>query len=194
MQPCRTYVLRQPTPLHDHACIGPPRRSRRGCPVILLNRQPATVDAHAAVESHSALLDPGLSRATHRATHRACLRRLFGHCAPPKGWVPRSQAWHRAGPACGDRHKTRQLVQDLVALGVTTEELAQTPLRCGLPDLHTTAGRFGCLSAIEGGTLGGQVVTRHLQPAWRSCPSPTAGSSAAARTPRGRPSRPSACT
>jgi len=32
-----------------------------------------------------------------------------------------------------------------------------------LPDLRTPARLFGCLYLIDGATLGGQVVTRHLQ-------------------------------
>jgi heme oxygenase len=119
----------------------------------------ANADAHPAIETHSVLLDPGLSR----ATYRTCLRRFFGYYAPLEARMLRSQAWRGAGLSYGDRHKTPQLSQDLAALGVTPEELAQTPWCHGLPDLRSTARLFGCLYVIEGATLGGQIVTRHLQ-------------------------------
>jgi heme oxygenase (biliverdin-IX-beta and delta-forming) len=127
--------------------------------VILPRLKQATAARHAAIESRSVLLDPQLSR----ATYRACLRRFFGYYAPLELRLLRSQAWHAVGLAYGDRRKTPQLSQDLAALGVTPEELEQTPLCHALPDLRSTARLFGCLYVIEGATLGGQIVTRHLQ-------------------------------
>jgi heme oxygenase len=127
--------------------------------VILPRLKQATAARHAAVESRSVLLDRQLSR----ATYRECLRRFFGYYAPLELRLLRSQAWHGAGLAYGDRQKTPRLSQDLAALGVTPEELAQTPLCHALPDLRSTARLFGCLYVIEGATLGGQIVTRHLQ-------------------------------
>jgi len=127
--------------------------------MILPRLKQATAARHAAIESRSVLLDPRLSR----ATYRACLRRFFGYYAPLELRLLSSRAWHGAGLAYRDRHKTPRLSQDLAALGVTPEELEQTPLCHALPDLHTTARLFGCLYVIEGATLGGQIVTRHLQ-------------------------------
>lgn len=126
--------------------------------MILPRLKQATAARHAAIESRSELLDPRLSR----AGYRACLRRFFGYYAPLELSLLRSRAWHGAGLTYGDRHKTQRLSQDLLALGVTPEELEQTPLCRGLPDLSTTARLFGCLYVIEGATLGGQIVTRHL--------------------------------
>lgn len=134
-------------------------RVRGACPVILPRLKQATATRHAAIESRSVLLDPELSR----AAYRACLRRFFGYYGPLERRMLRSQAWCGAGLAYGDRYKTPQLAQDLAALGVTADELEQTPLCHALPDLRTTARLFGCLYVIEGATLGGQIVTRHLQ-------------------------------
>lgn len=127
--------------------------------MILPRLKQATAARHAAIESRSVLLDPGLSR----ATYRACLCRFFGYYAPLELRLLRSQAWQGAELAYGDRRKTPHLSQDLAALGVTPEELDQTPLCQALPDLRTTARLFGCLYVIEGATLGGQIITRHLQ-------------------------------
>jgi heme oxygenase len=127
--------------------------------VILPRLKQATVERHAAIESRSVLLDPGLSR----ATYRACLQRFFGYYAPLERRLLLSGAWLGIGLVYDDRHKTPQLSQDLAALGVTPDELQQTPMCDALPDLHTPARLYGCLYVIEGATLGGQIVTRHLQ-------------------------------
>lgn len=105
------------------------------------------------------LLDPGLSR----ATYRTCLGRFFGYYAPLEQRLVRSGAWNGTGLDYGNLRKTPHLSQDLTALGVTPVEMEQTPLCCALPDVRTTARLFGCLYVIEGATLGGQIVTRHLQ-------------------------------
>jgi heme oxygenase len=152
-------ALTHSTQLPDDANVGARPRSNIGRTVILLRLKQATAARHAAIEARSVLLDPGLSR----ATYCACLRRLFGYYAPLELRLLRSHAWPGVGLAYGDRHKTPQLSQDLAALGVTPEELEQTPMCHGLPDLRTPARLFGCLYVIEGATLGGQIVTRHLQ-------------------------------
>ena len=94
---------------------------------------------------------------------RTCRTQALRHPAPL-----REHACH------GGRHKTPQRSQDLAALGVTPEALAQTPLCHGLPDLRSTTRLFGCLDVIEGATLGGQVVTRHLRASLALTPSPAA--------------------
>jgi heme oxygenase len=40
--------------------------------------------------------------------------------------------------------------------------LAELPQAKALPDLGTAAKLFGCLYVLEGATLGGQIITRHL--------------------------------
>ena len=128
-------------------------------PAILPRLKQATAERHAALESRSVLLAPGLSR----ADYCGCLRRFFGYYAPLEARLLRSQGWPGVGLAYAEREKTPQLSRDLAALGITAQGLAQTPLCHALPDLRTTARLFGCLYVIEGATLGGQTVTRHLQ-------------------------------
>lgn len=113
---------------------------------------------HAALESRSTLLDPGLSR----DTYRECLRRFFGYYLPLESRLLGSQKWHETGQVYDGRHKWPRLAQDLVALGLSSDELALAPQCSALPDLATAARLFGCLYVIEGATLGGQIVSRHL--------------------------------
>jgi heme oxygenase (biliverdin-IX-beta and delta-forming) len=51
----------------------------------------------------------------------------------------------------------------MAALGVGAEEIARIPQCAELPELVTIPQVLGCLYVIEGATLGGQIITRHLQ-------------------------------
>jgi heme oxygenase len=53
-----------------------------------------------------------------------------------------------------------RLEADLLALG--DRDLARIPRCEQLPDLDTVPQVLGCLYVIEGATLGGQIITRHL--------------------------------
>jgi heme oxygenase len=126
---------------------------------ILLRLKQATAERHVGIESRSVLLDPALSR----AGYRACLQRFWGYYEPLERQVLRSKGLQEAGFCYAERHKAPQLAQDLAALGVTPAELAKAPLCQALPSLRSTARILGCLYVIEGATLGGQIVSRHLQ-------------------------------
>ena len=56
--------------------------------------------------------------------------------------------------------KTAHLQRDLHYLGVETADLL---LCSNLPPLETEAQVLGCLYVIEGATLGGQMITRHVR-------------------------------
>ena len=58
-----------------------------------------------------------------------------------------------------DRRKSAGLAADLRALGVAPEALP----RCSdLPDLPGPAAVLGCAYVLEGATLGGQILSRHV--------------------------------
>ena len=59
------------------------------------------------------------------------------------------------------RRKIPLLEKDLKALGIFEE--AQSSLWNDLPALDTLAAAFGSLYVMEGATLGGQVIMRHLK-------------------------------
>lgn len=61
------------------------------------------------------------------------------------------------------RRKTPLLEKDLHALGVLSDVKEKTRLWENLPSLDTQAKAFGSLYVMEGATLGGQVITRHLK-------------------------------
>ena len=57
-------------------------------------------------------------------------------------------------------HKSGLLRQDLQHLGVRIAGLAQCR---ALPPIQTTAEVLGCLYVLEGATLGGRMITQHVQ-------------------------------
>jgi heme oxygenase len=61
------------------------------------------------------------------------------------------------------RRKTPMLEKDLEALGILEKVKAETPLWDGLPDVSSLPRAFGSIYVMEGATLGGQVITRHLK-------------------------------
>jgi len=126
--------------------------------VILSRLKQATQTRHAALESRSILLDPLLSR----TAYRNCLRRFFGYYAPLELSLLGASIWSDAGIAHPEWQKAPLLAQDLLNLGDTPDQLSHAPQCQSLPDLSTAARIFGCLYVIEGATLGGQIVTKHL--------------------------------
>lgn len=61
------------------------------------------------------------------------------------------------------RRKTPLLEKDLEALGILDRVKGHVPLWDGLPDVSTLPKAFGSIYVMEGATLGGQVITRHLK-------------------------------
>ncbi|WP_147321215.1 biliverdin-producing heme oxygenase [Rhodoferax lacus] len=114
---------------------------------------------HGALESRSVLLDPALSR----ERYLDCLCRFYGYYAPLELRLRGSPGWAEAGFAYAARYKSALLAQDLLALGLLPARLHGLPSCSALPTVETTAQLFGCLYVLEGATLGGQIITRHLQ-------------------------------
>jgi heme oxygenase len=61
------------------------------------------------------------------------------------------------------RLKLPLLIGDLAALAVNSDELARLPFCESLPRLATISEALGCLYVLEGSTLGGKIITRHLK-------------------------------
>lgn len=60
------------------------------------------------------------------------------------------------------REKLHLLTRDLLQLGFTQKELDALPDSHELPELKTLSQAVGTLYVLEGSTLGGQVIARHL--------------------------------
>ena len=77
--------------------------------------------------------------------------------APWKSFV-----WSESESASAGREKTPLLMRDLCALSAG-DALEAIPLCPETPRLETLAQALGCLYVLEGATLGGQIIGRHLQ-------------------------------
>jgi heme oxygenase len=62
-----------------------------------------------------------------------------------------------------ERLNTPKLEKDLRELGMSDEEIAAIETTDDLPRLDSSERVFGSLYVIEGSTLGGQVISRHLK-------------------------------
>jgi heme oxygenase len=125
---------------------------------ILERLKSSTRVRHAALESRTVLLNKDLSQ----ANYSQCLQRFFGYYAPLEKCLLEFPAWQEAGFVYDNRYKTQQIEHDLTALGLMQNVLKFIPQCKTLPELKTIAQLFGCLYVIEGATLGGQIISKHL--------------------------------
>jgi heme oxygenase (biliverdin-IX-beta and delta-forming) len=138
-------------------------------PSILSRLRSETRAEHEAVERVLDLMDAALTCESYRAR----LQQFYGFYAPLEAALQARGQWRasdEAGPsmlAPGTRaalvsrlNKTAHLRQDLHALGVMADDL---PLCSDLPALETQAEVLGCLYVLEGATLGGRMITGHIQ-------------------------------
>jgi heme oxygenase (biliverdin-IX-beta and delta-forming) len=132
---------------------------------ILKRLRLETQDEHHAVERVLGVMDATFTREAYRLR----LEQFYGFYSPLEAAL---QTRCNLPHACGEGanlhlamllprlNKTSLLRQDLSKLGVTTEDL---PHCTEFPPIRTHAEVLGCLYVLEGATLGGQMITRHIQ-------------------------------
>jgi heme oxygenase len=124
--------------------------------MILKKLKESTKIQHEQLEKLVNLVDDGLSREEYIATLVAFYR--FYQSLEPK--LERFD-FSPFGYDFFKRRRLPLLENDLQALGFS--ELRDIPIWSGLPNLETIAEGFGCLYVVEGSSLGGQVILRHLR-------------------------------
>jgi heme oxygenase (biliverdin-IX-beta and delta-forming) len=125
--------------------------------VSLLRSQ--TQGAHSALEAQLSLLEQQAST----EYYAGLLSRFLGfHLV----WEEYLKAFPAVARELEMRSRLRHLQHDLRTLGVTDAEISSVPL-CG--DAHSLtaneARALGSFYVLEGSTLGGQLITRHLSSA-----------------------------
>lgn len=113
---------------------------------------------HDRLESRLPLLNPYLTV----EAYCTLLKQFYGFYRPLEAVFARAATGLLQGEV-DRRRKVQWLVQDLMALGETTESIAGLPLCTTLPRVTTQARLMGSLYVVEGATLGGQMVRRFLQ-------------------------------
>lgn len=125
---------------------------------ILVRLKQATQPLHDRIESAMPLMRPGFTRYDY-----ICHLKLFyGFFAP---WEIAVETrldqyeidFYRA------RRKRHLLEQDLLNLGVLPQRIAAIPRCLWTPPLTSVPKALGSLYVLEGSTLGGQVIRKHLQ-------------------------------
>lgn len=126
-------------------------------PAAILSRLRAeTRDQHDSIERTVLLMNDDLSSDDYRhrleqfyGYYKPLEDRLFGADSPLTEWL-----------FLEARKKVPLLEADLNALGCP--DLAQLPLCRSLPALESRADYWGCMYVLEGATLGGVLISRHI--------------------------------
>jgi len=117
----------------------------------------ATQHEHDALDAALDLLHPELGDAAYRRH----LEAFFGLYAPLETALSAVGSWSEHGIDFPERSKTELLRADLVSLGVDDPDAL--PICQTLPSLPTIAAAFGSLYVLEGASLGGQIISRHVE-------------------------------
>ena len=112
---------------------------------------------HARAEASLPLMDEGLTV----DRYRQMLARLLGFYAPLERRLAGAD-WSRIGLDPARRRKSPLLVADLRALALTDAQITALPRCEELPEARSLSDALGCLYVLEGATLGGQLVRRHV--------------------------------
>lgn len=125
--------------------------------MILKKLKEATKVQHERLESIVNLVDENLSMENYKQTLLRFYR--FYDAIEPK--LAKFEL-ENFGYHLSKRRRLPLLKTDLQKLGAT-RELEDIPKWQGLPSLDTIGEAFGSLYVIEGSSLGGQVILRHLK-------------------------------
>jgi heme oxygenase len=125
--------------------------------MILAKLKEATKTQHEELETVVDIMNQMFSRADYRTLLGKFYR--FYSAVEPK--LPVAEL-AEVGLNFEARRKTPLLEKDLKELGVL-ERVRGTAEFAGVPGLDTVSKAFGSLYVMEGATLGGQLITRHLK-------------------------------
>jgi heme oxygenase len=95
--------------------------------------------------------------------YTALLQKLFGFYKPLEERIAVLPDWHNLPVDLGRRQKAPLLAKDLLWLKVTQPQLSRLPQCKRLPQVNSITEALGCLYVLEGATLGGQIIGRHLK-------------------------------
>lgn len=123
---------------------------------MLLRLRTETRAEHDAIESALGLMDNQLTRDQYGRR----LEQFYGFYRPLEERLLDCRAAFEPWLDIAERLKAPLLLADLEALGRAPG--ASLPLCTSLPNLDGPPECFGCLYVLEGATLGGQLISRHM--------------------------------
>ncbi len=127
--------------------------------MILSRLREQTRPAHERGEEHIDLL----GRAWSLLFYRRLLQKFYGFYVLVEPPIFDNLEWKRANLSGDKRRKIRLLIQDLEFFGLSTHAIETLPRCQNVPLTRSFAQALGCAYVLEGATLGGQIITRHLQ-------------------------------
>jgi heme oxygenase len=116
-----------------------------------------TAADHAAIEEASAILHPRLSV----EGYRAYLEDTFGFYRIAEPQLAQMGVWQSLELPAEERFKLPLLIRDLQALGCS--DPSALPVCESPPEWPGAAEAIGAAYVLEGSTLGGNVISRHVQ-------------------------------
>jgi heme oxygenase len=138
--------------------IEPAPSSRRAIRTGILERlKIETAADHAAIEDATGIMSPRLGL----DDYRTYLASTFGYYAAVEPKLREAGVWPALQLSASGRQKLPLLRRDLRALGVT--ELGGLPRCESPPEWSNVAEAVGGAYVLEGSTLGGRVISRHVQ-------------------------------
>lgn len=117
----------------------------------------ATQHEHDALDAALDLLHPSLGSAGYRRH----LEAFFGFYAPMELALAAIGGWSEQDIDLTVRDKSALLRADLISLAVDAPDAL--PQCQALPFLPNFSAALGCLYVLEGATLGGQLISRHVE-------------------------------
>ncbi|GEL69027.1 biliverdin-producing heme oxygenase [Myxococcus virescens] len=125
----------------------------------MLRLKSETRPHHERTEAQVRLMDADLTPTAYRRH----LEALHGFYVPLEARLAGLGLEAVPGLSVHARWKVPLLKEDLRALGHDAASLERLPHCAGLPSLAGVPEALGCLYVLEGSTLGGQLILRHLR-------------------------------
>ena len=127
--------------------------------MILQQLRDATRVDHQQLETRIDLLN----RVWSREFYRALLEKFHGFYAPLEPEIWGYSQWQKFNFLTAPRVKIDWLRQDLGFCGLNAAQIRALPRCKYLQRPASFAGALGCAYVLEGSTLGGQIISRHLK-------------------------------
>lgn len=125
--------------------------------MILVKLKEATREQHDALEN---VVDV-MNRMFTQEDYKELLSKFYRFYSAIEPTLPADEL-REHGFDVEERRKLPLLERDLDTLGILEEARESNDVPADVPKLDTAAKAFGSIYVMEGATLGGQVITRHL--------------------------------
>jgi heme oxygenase len=137
--------------------IDPPRGER--APILAVLRERTRAE-HGAIERSLGLMSDTLSR----GEYLRIVERFHGFWRPLEQRLAQTSGLAATGVDPASRQRAHLLLADLSALNEdAAPEPAASPLCADLPFVGSVPAALGAMYVLEGASLGGQLISRHLR-------------------------------